>query len=78
MGTDKTESKKPRTKVVHHMIYALPDKKKRQGDLTIALTEGTHSCITDVQYSIAKDDLNAGLCLIFEGLKRIITVLQER
>jgi len=31
-----------------------------------------------VQYSIAKDDLNAGLCLIFEGLKRIITVLQER
>jgi hypothetical protein len=68
---------KGRKLVVHHMIYALPDRKKRQGDLTISLTEGAHSCITDVQYSIAKDDLNAGLCLIFEGLKRVITCLQS-
>lgn len=69
--------KKPKKKVIHHIVYALPDKKKRQGDLTISLTEGAHSTITDVQYSIAKNDLNAGLCLIFEGLKRVITVLQE-
>jgi hypothetical protein len=70
-------SKKEPRKCLHHIIYALPDRKKRQGDLTISLTEGAHSCITDVQYSIAKDDLNAGLCLIFEGLKRVITCLQS-
>jgi len=67
----------PKNDIVHHIIYALPDKKKRQGDLTIKLSPGAHSCITDVQYSIAKDDLNAGLCLIFEGLKRLIYRLQE-
>lgn len=67
-----------RKKVLHHIIYQLPDKKKRQGDLTIPLTEGAHTVITDAQFSIAKDDLNAGLCLVFEGLKRIITVLQEK
>ena len=63
---------------VHHIIYGLPDKKKRQGDLTIPLSPGAHTVITDVQYSIAKDDLNAGLCLIFEGLKRVIVCLQVK
>lgn len=70
--------KTARKKVIHHIVYALPNRKKRQGDLTISLTEGAHTVITDVQYSIAKDDLNAGLCLIFEGLKRVISVLQEK
>lgn len=65
-------------RILHHVIYQLPDKKKRQGDLTIKLSPGAHTVITDVQYSIAKDDLNAGLCLIFEGLKRVITCLQEK
>jgi len=49
-------------RILHHIIYQLPDKKKRQGDLTIKLSPGAHTVITDVQYSIAKDDLNAGLC----------------
>jgi len=73
----KIVAKKKKTRVIHHIIYALPERKKRQGDLTIPLTHGAHTVITDVQYSIARDDMNAGLCLIFEGMKRVIQCLQK-
>lgn len=58
--------------VEHHVIYALPDQKKRQGDLTMFITEGFHTVITDVMYSTKLNDRMAGWALIFEGLKRLM------
>lgn len=58
--------------VENHIIYGLPDNKKRQSDITHFITEGAHTVITDVQYSIALNDRMAGWALIWEGLKRIM------
>lgn len=58
--------------VEHHIIYALPDHKKRQNDLTCFIAPGAHKVITDVMYSVAQDDRMFGWCLIFEGMKRIM------
>ena len=58
--------------VYNHIIYGLPEHRKRQSDLGHWITEGTHSVITDVQYQIALNDRMAGWALLFEGLKRIM------
>lgn len=64
--------KKPKTQVEHHIIYGLPDQKKRQCDLTCFITEGEHTVITDVMYSVPLNSRMMGWCLIFEGLKRLM------
>lgn len=67
---DKPKSKKKM--VLHHVIYGLPDQKKRQGDLTMFITEGEHTVITDVMYSVPLNSRMMGWALIFEGLKRLM------
>ena len=64
--------KKKQPLVEHHLIYELPDQKKRQPDLTMFITEGEHTAITDVQYSTALNGRMMGWALIFEGIKKII------
>jgi len=66
------QNKKLSKLVSHHVIYALPDQKKRQGDLTMFITEGAHTVITDVMYSVPLNDRMMGWALIFEGLKRLM------
>ena len=58
--------------VEHHVIYGLPDQQKRQCDLTMFITEGFHTVITDVMYSTALNDRMAGWALVFEGMKRLM------
>lgn len=65
-------------KVLHHIIYGLPDQKKRQGDLTMFITEGEHTVITDVMYSVPLNSRMMGWALIFEGLKRLMRSDIER
>jgi hypothetical protein len=64
--------KKPKTSVEHHIIYGLPGQKKRQGDLTMFITEGEHTVITDVMYSVPLNSRMMGWALIFEGMKRLM------
>lgn len=64
--------KKPATRVEHHVIYGLPDQKKRQGDLTMFITEGDHTVITDVMYSVSLNNRMMGWALVFEGMKRLM------
>ena len=63
---------KPRTQVEHHVIYGLPDQKKRQGDLTMFITEGGHTVITHVMYAVPLNDRMMGWALVFEGMKRLM------
>lgn len=58
--------------VEHHLIYGLPGQRKRQNDLTLFISEGEHTAITDIQYSTPLNGRMMGWCLIFEGLKRIM------
>jgi hypothetical protein len=66
------KQQKQQPMVEHHIIYGLPDNMKRQNDLTAFITEGFHTTITDVMYSVKQNDRMAGWCLIFEGLKRLM------
>lgn len=70
--------KKPKTHVEHHLIYGLPDQKKRQGDLTMFITEGEHTAITDIMYSVPLNSRMMGWALIFEGFKRLMRSDIER
>lgn len=70
--------KKPKTQVEHHVIYGLPDQKKRQGDLTMFITEGEHTVITDVMYAVPLNSRMMGWALLFEGLKRLMRSDIER
>lgn len=63
---------KKQTQVEHHIIYGLPGQKKRQGDLTMFISEGEHTVITDVMYSVPLNSRMMGWALIFEGLKRLM------
>jgi len=64
--------KKKPTLVEHHVIYSLPDQKKRQGDLTMFITQGEHTVITDVMYSVPLNSRMMGWALVFEGMKRLM------
>ena len=64
--------KKTKTQVEHHVVYGLPDQMKRQGDLTMFITEGGHTVITDVMYSVPLNDRMMGWALMFEGFKRLM------
>lgn len=63
---------KVKTQVEHHVIYGLPDQRKRQGDLTMFITEGGHTVITDVMYAVPLNDRMMGWALMFEGFKRLM------
>jgi len=58
--------------VEHHVVYGLPDQQKRQCDLTMFISEGFHTVITDVMYSTKLNDRMAGWALVFEGMKRLM------
>lgn len=59
-------------KVEHHLIYGLPGQKKRQGDLTMFISPGEHTVITDVMYTVPLNSRMMGWALMLEGFKRIM------
>lgn len=58
--------------VEHHVVYKSTDHPRAQSDITLFIGEGDHCVITDVQHRVANDNWAMGLCLIYEGFKRVL------